>query len=288
MNDKFEPHPYADLFPMMDSEQWEEFKRDIAANGVREKIIMHEGKILDGRNRYKAAEELDVPYGCEIYHDDDPLGYVISRNMHRRHLTDAQRASIAAEIANLPMGANQHTVKEGKQVCAPSVKKAAQMMNVTPRSVTSAKKIQREEFLEVVKKVKAGKMSQNAALKTLKSEEKKLPTQEPLTQKQIDIRRTKEHRQLKRDYDDLLVCFNKLEVEHRRVINENTSLKRKEENVAGQEQLTKKQTDIRCTKEYKQLKREYDGLDTEHRQVIGENLSLKREIALMSASEVQQ
>lgn len=263
MTDKFEPHPFADLFPMIEGDEWEAFKKDIAANGVLHKVVLYDDKILDGRNRYKATEELGVDCPFELYTGTDPLGYVVSNNLRHRHLNDTQRASIAAEIANLPVGANQHTVKEGKQVCAPSVKKAAKIMNVTPRAVTSAKKIKQEATPEVVKEVKAGRMSQCAALKTIRPKDDEpdnanaaLPKP---TKKQVEVRRTKEYRELEAKHSKLLVEVGFLKEENRKLKEENKKLK--------------------------QLRRLYDSmvadhkyLEHEHRRVIDENLSLKREI----------
>ena len=47
-------HPAADEFPMMDKKRFEELKADMLANGQHEPITVCGGKILDGRNRYKA------------------------------------------------------------------------------------------------------------------------------------------------------------------------------------------------------------------------------------------
>ena len=45
-------HPIATLFPLMEGEEFEAFKADIAAHGVREPVWLHpDGRLLDGRNR---------------------------------------------------------------------------------------------------------------------------------------------------------------------------------------------------------------------------------------------
>ncbi|NBA93446.1 hypothetical protein [Pseudomonas sp. R5(2019)] len=75
-------HPFANLFPMMEGEQYEALKADIAANGVREPVLLYgngdKGGILEGRARSKAATELDVPCHYEYFHgtQEEALEYV--------------------------------------------------------------------------------------------------------------------------------------------------------------------------------------------------------------------
>ncbi len=87
---KYEHHEAADAFPMMDAKRYKELKADIEANGLRVAITLCGGKILDGRNRNKACEELGVEARCEIF-TGDPWAYVWSLNGQRRDLVAEQR-----------------------------------------------------------------------------------------------------------------------------------------------------------------------------------------------------
>ena len=49
-------HPIANILPMMSDEELSELSKDITSNGLRVPILLHEGKILDGRSRYQACE----------------------------------------------------------------------------------------------------------------------------------------------------------------------------------------------------------------------------------------
>ena len=64
-------------------------------------IITLDGKILDGRNRFKACQEVGVDPIVEDYQGSDPLGFVISSNKERRHLTPSQKAAIAVDYLPL-------------------------------------------------------------------------------------------------------------------------------------------------------------------------------------------
>lgn len=129
-----EHHPIANIWPMMGEEQYKELKSDIEQNGCINKIWLYEGKILDGRNRYKACQELNQHVSFLEYKGDEPIQFAISLNMHRRHLTSAQKAALAVKIEPMfaaeakkrqqaagnfntnPKGKNQHTQVESRKL----------------------------------------------------------------------------------------------------------------------------------------------------------------------------
>src|SRR3990172_9399352 len=54
-----EIHPCALIMPPMDDDTYEKFKVDISGHGLIHPIVLYQGKVLDGRNRYNACKELD-------------------------------------------------------------------------------------------------------------------------------------------------------------------------------------------------------------------------------------
>jgi hypothetical protein len=90
-----EPHPLADAFPMLEGGSLDELIEDIRRHGLRDPIVLRDGLILDGRNRYKACLAAGVEPDFEVYEGDDEgaRDLVISRNIHRRHLTAGQRGN---------------------------------------------------------------------------------------------------------------------------------------------------------------------------------------------------
>ena len=104
-------HPYADLFPLLEGAELQSLADDIATNGLREKIWLYEGKILDGRNRWAACKLAKVEPQTREYRGSDPLGLVVSLNLKRRHLNESQRGMIAARLATLKQGRPQSAEK---------------------------------------------------------------------------------------------------------------------------------------------------------------------------------
>lgn len=91
---KFEHHPAADLFPMMSSERLAELADDIKRNGQRVPVVLHEGKILDGRNRARACSISGLEPITTEFTGGNPFEYVWSLNGNRRDLDPGQRAAI--------------------------------------------------------------------------------------------------------------------------------------------------------------------------------------------------
>jgi ParB-like chromosome segregation protein Spo0J len=95
-------HPAAGLFPMMDWPELLELEQDIREHGLHEPIMLVDGAILDGRNRWIACARAGVQPRTRTWDGaSSPTAYVISLNLHRRHLTVSQRSACAAEALPL-------------------------------------------------------------------------------------------------------------------------------------------------------------------------------------------
>lgn len=151
----------------MSGEELEALTRDVRANGLRVPITLLGGKVLDGLNRLKACEAAEVKPTFVEFEGGDPVAFVLSVNLTRRHLDASQRAAVAAKLANMqPVGrpsgnsANLHSMP---------VSEAAKSLNVSPRSVETAKKVLREASPEVVADVESGRTTVHAAAAALKA-----------------------------------------------------------------------------------------------------------------------
>lgn len=168
---QYKEHPLASIFPMMPDAELRELADDIKQNGQRAPIYLLEGKILDGRNRFKACGMVGVePKFRDFNGNGDPLTFVISANVHRRHLTESQRGLIAAKLADLQRGGDRKTeqAETGKTVA-----QAAKELNVSERTVKTAKKVLNEAPPEDVKAVEQGEKTVSAVAKEIKTKTEK-------------------------------------------------------------------------------------------------------------------
>jgi ParB-like chromosome segregation protein Spo0J len=184
---KYAFHSLSKMFPPMSDEEFKALVEDIRTNGLRQPITLYQGQILDGRHRYDAANAANRELTDKDFTEfkgmgkDAALKFVISQNVNRRHLNESQRAIIAAQIANLEKGANQHTI-EGGSIDLPT---AAKMLNVGEASVKRAKKVLTKAAPEIVEQVRQGKIRVSAVgkkvlakphaeqMKTLQEEEQR-------------------------------------------------------------------------------------------------------------------
>ena len=153
-------HEAANLFPMITGEAWDRFVADIKEHGQREPIIVHDGAILDGRNRAKACAELGIePIYREWSGSGSITAWVLSTNLHRRHLDASQLAMVAARALPLferearerqvAAGGDRRSVsanlREAVEAKGKATEAAAATVNVSPRLVEHAAKVLRQK-----------------------------------------------------------------------------------------------------------------------------------------------
>jgi hypothetical protein len=163
----------------MESRDLESLAADIAKNGLQNPIVLLDGQILDGVQRQAACERANIVPNYSHFENlpewkrkAGPLAFVVSQNLHRRHLTQSQRAAIAAELATMRQGARTDLQPSAKlpEVSQPQ---AAKLLKVSPRSVRAAKKVLREAPAKF-EAVKSGKTTVSKAADELKPRTKPL------------------------------------------------------------------------------------------------------------------
>jgi ParB-like chromosome segregation protein Spo0J len=159
----YENHPLAELFPLMPEQDFGELKADIAEAGkVFIPIVLYEGKVLDGRHRYRACNELGLESPTIEYTGTQPLKHIISLNERRRHLDLGQRAIIAAQVANMSWGGDRRSEQSSPGNFVRQ-DEAATQMGVSRDSVIRAKAVLDTGDTQLIEDVKTGKTKLKAA-----------------------------------------------------------------------------------------------------------------------------
>lgn len=173
-----EAHPLADLFPAMATDDLEALVNDIAERGLMQPIVLYEGKILDGRNRYWACRWIPRAAAFAEYTGNDPVGYVVAVNVHRRHLTASQKAVLARAVEEEYAKAAKVRQVEGGRVSQDretlsdpdpihAAKKAAEVVGVSHSYISDAKKVAAADP-ELLEEVRTGEKTLPAAVKQIK------------------------------------------------------------------------------------------------------------------------
>jgi N6-adenosine-specific RNA methylase IME4/ParB-like chromosome segregation protein Spo0J len=191
-------HPLAGLFPMLSPEDLRQLAEDIATVGQQEPVWLLDGQILDGRNREAACHALGIDAWTKVYEGADPLGFVLSLNLHRRHLSDSQRAMVAAKLAIWKRGINQHTAGSANL----PTHEVAKHLSVSERQVIKAKRVDTQGVKELSDAIRDGRVSlhageaislleREAQTEILRMEDKQLAARvKEIRRKQSEIRHT--------------------------------------------------------------------------------------------------
>lgn len=143
-------HPLSAAFPAMSADDFQALKDDIDNNGQREPVMVYEGMVLDGWHRYRACVELGLPVKKFTFSEgDDPVAFVLSHNLHRRHLTGSQRA--AAVVACTAWAPAHRPNKVEPSSTLSTNQTLAKAAGTTVRTITDAKTAHKAGLGDAVK-----------------------------------------------------------------------------------------------------------------------------------------
>ena len=177
----YQQHPLSAAFPAMSTEDFQGLKDSIENIGVQNPITIFEGMVVDGWNRYKAANELgmDCP-SKELDAWIDPVAFVRAQNKDRRHLPLSAWALIEVSLREWKPS---HRPDKG-ELSSPlqaSNQEMADAVGVTKRTIQQAKAVQSNATPEVIAAVKSGEIGlpKAAAIAKLPKEEQAAAIHKP-------------------------------------------------------------------------------------------------------------
>lgn len=275
-------HPYSEVFPLIEGAEFDALVADIKAHGLHEKIWLYDGKILDGRNRFLACQKAKVKPQYRKFAGKDALAFIVSLNVARRHLTEAQRAMAAARIATMKQGTRTDLASRD----AKSQSAAAADLDVSRSSVQRAKKVIEHGSKELQHAVESGEvpLKKAAEVSALPKREqlaaaKAQPPEDSIPEPDEEARHAAIEREYAASIDKVMEADDKLAVAH-------TEIKRQAAEIAtlklARDGFMNGKAAI--TKLLKSEQRKVEKLDRENARLLNENEKLRERVAVMEAA----
>ncbi len=154
----YELHPLCTLFPRMGGAEFAGLVADIKANGQRHAIVLHDGMILDGGNRYRACIEAGIEPWFVEFQGGNLVSFVLSANLHRRHMNAGQQAAIVASAQDWAKAQTVGKPQSGNLAPLATIADRAAESGASPRTQKMADKVAREAP-ELAKQVAHGEIS---------------------------------------------------------------------------------------------------------------------------------
>ena len=178
---------FKNLIPALTKEEYKQLENNCIAEGIREKILIWNGFIIDGHNRYEISLKWDLEIQTETKHFQDEEAvkeWMILNQFGRRNLSNYQRSVLALELEEVfskKAKENQAIQYKGSSLSQNSAEvkpietrnELAKVANVSHDTIAKVKKIQAQASEEVKAKLSTGEVSINAAYQDIKKEEKK-------------------------------------------------------------------------------------------------------------------
>jgi ParB-like chromosome segregation protein Spo0J len=162
-------HEAANIFPL-DDEHLQSLADDIKKNGQHFAIEILDGKILDGRRRSIACRLAGVEPVLKVVSVDDPVAYVLSLNLHRRHLTPSQSSMCAARAREIYERDAKPRMLAGVKIDpkenlpqGQARDLAGKAFGVSGKSVDHAKRVLDKGIPELAKAVDSGRIAVSTA-----------------------------------------------------------------------------------------------------------------------------
>jgi hypothetical protein len=167
-------HPLSSAFPAMSADDFAALVEDIKANGQREPVMLQDGMVLDGWHRYRACLQIGIEPQKFTFGGTDPVSFVLSHNLHRRHLTPSQRA---AAVVACTEWAPKGRPGKAETVSGFREKDLAKTAGTSDRTIRDAKAAHKAGLGEAVKE---GALTANEAAKVARGKPDAKPAKREL------------------------------------------------------------------------------------------------------------
>jgi len=174
------------LIPPLSGDEFRQLEENILNEGIREKIILWQGMIIDGHNRYEIAQKHGLEFKTteKEFSDRDAVKiWIIKNQFGRRNLSAYDRSRLALELEPLIAGKARERQKGGQggvllsqksvEAKIDTQKEIAGLAGVSHDTIAKVKTIEQKAAPEIKEKLSSGEVSINQAYKEIKQAEKK-------------------------------------------------------------------------------------------------------------------
>ena len=177
---------FKDLIPALTEEEYKQLEANILSEGIRDSLLVWNGILIDGHNRYEIATKYGLSYDVQEMEFADRAEaerWIILNQFGRRNLSAYDRTELALKLKPIVEAKAIEKERERKTTFQKSEKSSLPKINTTKEiakvagvshdTIAKVAKIQAKATPEVKKAVKSGEMSINQAYQATRREEKK-------------------------------------------------------------------------------------------------------------------
>lgn len=169
---------FARLIPPLAEDERKRLEESIQKEGCTDPLMVWNGTIIDGHNRYSVCTKLEIPFTYEEKEDlpdrNAVKAWIIERQLSRRNLNSYQKTDLALEFDSLfheeakekqSLGGKKKVSQNSEQ--PPNERKSdhkiAEIAGVSRDTVARVRKIKKNADEEMKSALEKGKMSVNKA-----------------------------------------------------------------------------------------------------------------------------
>ena len=174
---------FRDLIPPLNEEELKLLEESLVADGCESPLIVWNGVIIDGHNRYAICRKLDIPFSIQEKNFDtreEVMLWMLRNQLGRRNLNNYQRSELALKFEPLFAHASEKRMLAGKLVDPPqnsaegsgeTRKQIAKMAGVSHDTIKKVKRLHEHADEETKSRLRRGEMTVNKAYNELMQKE---------------------------------------------------------------------------------------------------------------------
>ena len=176
---------FRDLIPPLNEEELKLLEESLVADGCESPLIVWNGVIIDGHNRYAICRKHDIPFSIQEKHfdtRDEVMLWMLRNQLGRRNLNNYQRVELVLKFEPLVKNAAEQRMMAGKaanpvptlaqgQTKGRTRDHLSEAAGVSHGTFAKAKKLVQSADEETKRELRAGKVTVNRAYTELLEKE---------------------------------------------------------------------------------------------------------------------